>query len=176
MPAFLGVIGRKGSGKVEGLTSLIACLKKGGVRIGVVKHIAHEDVEVEDSHTDTFRYRNEGAEKVILAGRKRLAIFANLEEEMPLRQLLLQFRWYDLVFLEGYFLEELPKIEFHREAAGPMLAGDLNHVFAICTDRKIDSSSSAHPTPPLFSFERLPELADLIGQALMNQSLGRVPC
>ena len=115
MPAVISIIGRKGSGKSEILEQLISLLKQRGLRIGVIKHLAREDFEIDQPEKDTYRYRTQGASKVMLSGRKRLAIFANLEEETPLQNLLVQFQEYDLVFLEGYFSDDFPKIEIHKE-------------------------------------------------------------
>lgn len=111
MPALLSIVGRKGSGKSEVLERLIAMLTQRDLRVGVIKHLARDDFEIDEPGKDTYRYRRRGAETVILSGRKRLAIFSNLQEEMPLDRLLTFFKDFDVLFLEGYFLEEIPRIE-----------------------------------------------------------------
>lgn len=113
-PFVISIVGRKGSGKSEVLASLIAELRKRNLRVGVIKHLAREDVEIDEPGKDTFEYRMKGAEKVMLAGKKRLAVFANLERETPLLELLQQFSDFHLVFLEGYFYEGVLKIELDR--------------------------------------------------------------
>ncbi len=167
-PLLLSILGKKGSGRSEALTSLISILRKSGLRVGVIKHLARDDFEIDEPSKDTFQYRIQGAEKVILSGRRRLAVFANLEEETPLRDLVSQFQGYDLVFLEGYFLEELPKIEIHKVGTGSVLAKGLQNVLAICSDQ----SDFPHGQNgiPYFSLTQLPELANLIeNQLLMSQ-------
>ena len=121
MTALLSVVGRKGSGKSEVLEQLISILKGRGYRIGVIKHLARDDVEIDEPGKDTFRYRARGAETVVLSGRKRLALFSNLDGEIPLEALLKFFPDFDLVFLEGYFLDEIPKIEVHKEDLGELV-------------------------------------------------------
>ena len=111
MTAVLSVIGRKGSGKAEVLENLIALMTGKGFRIGVIKHLAKDDIEIDEPQKDTFRYRMRGAETVMLAGRKRLAVFSNPAREIPWQELLSSFEGFDLVFLDGYFIDEVPKIE-----------------------------------------------------------------
>lgn len=136
-PAVLSIVGRKGAGKSEVLASLIMLLSKRGFRIGVIKHLQRDDFEIDQPGKDTFRYRSRGADKVIVSGRKRLAVFANLKEEIPLTRLLEEFSDYHLVFLEGYLQHELPKIEIHRFGAGPPFT-HIGNIVAICTDAKDD--------------------------------------
>ncbi len=115
-PVLFSVVGKKGAGKSEVLERLIAILTQRKLRVGVIKHLARDDFEVDEPGKDTYRYRMRGAETVILSGRKRLAIFSNLQEEIPLNRLLTFFGDFDLVFLEGYYLEGMPRIEVqHKE-------------------------------------------------------------
>lgn len=116
MPVLVSLVGRKGSGKSEVLEKLIRIFSQRGFRIGVIKHLARDDFEIDEPGKDTYRYRTQGAGTVILSGRRRLAIFSNLQEEIPLNRLLTFFEDFDLVFLEGYYLEGIPRIEVqHKE-------------------------------------------------------------
>jgi molybdopterin-guanine dinucleotide biosynthesis protein MobB len=100
------------------IEKLIARLKGRGFRIGVIKHLGRDDIEIDEPGKDTFRDRSKGAQTVILSGRKRLALFANLSEEMSLDRLLDFFQDFDLIFLEGYFQEGLSRLEVQREESG----------------------------------------------------------
>lgn len=164
-PFAISIVGRKNSGRSEVLTYLISHLKQSRLRIGVIKHLAREDFEIDEPGKDTFEYRVKGAEKVMLSGKKRLALFANLEDEIPLSKLLEQFGDYDLVFLEGYFSDELSKIEVHRNKAGVSLAGGLSNVIAICSDEK--EVLQKEFAIPCFSFEELLSLAVWIENRLI---------
>ena len=170
------VIGKKGSGKSEVMTSLIACFKNSGLRVGVIKHIANDDVEIDQQGKDTFVYRAEGAQKVILSGRRRFAVFENLEEEKSFEDLQAGFRDYGVVLLEGYFAADFQKIEIHHEALGSMLAEKLENVIAVCTD-----SPSPRPLPlrggedkgegsaiPIFGLDQINELANWLMQSLLS--------
>ncbi len=164
MVAVLSIVGRKGSGKAEVIEGLLAQFAARGMRVGVVKHIARQDAEVDEPGRDSFRYRAQGASKVVLAGRVRLALFENLEREQPLPELLTLFRGFDLVILEGYCLEEVPKVEVFREELGDLLLTErMGNVLAICSETR-----SARDVPH-FSKAELGQLADHVEMALLDQ-------
>ena len=163
MTATLAIVGRKGSGKSEVLGTLIALLTARGFRVGVLKHLAREDVEIDEPTKDTYRYRVQGAETVILAGRKRLALFSNLREEVSFEHLLTFFKGFDLLFLEGYVQNEFPKIEVHKKELGEfLLTEQVKNVIAICSD------GEGRPNTPLFSFRELDRLARFIGERMLK--------
>ncbi len=167
MPAVISIVGRKGSGKAEVLEALIVLLTSRGFRIGVLKQLARQDLEIDEPGKDTFRYRMSGAEKVILAGKKRLAVFANLTEEIPFEELLLLFRDFDLVFLEGYLQDKLLKIEVHKKELGEFLLTErVKSVVAICSD-----GEGRHGVPS-FDFDELHKLADLIENQFLKKEVG----
>lgn len=166
MSALLSVIGKKGSGKSEILEKLIVLLSQGGFRIGVVKRLARDDFEIDEPGKDTYRYRSQGAETVALSGRRRLALFSNLDEEIPLERLLSFFRDFDLVFLEGYFQDEFPKIEVHRkELGGQLLTERVKNGWAVVSNDIWEGG------PPHFSFDQLDQLAFLIEEKLLKRDM-----
>ena len=167
MSAIISIVGKKGSGKSEALEVLITLLTSRGFQVGVLKHIAREDIEIDEPGTDTFRYRMSGAQKVVLAGKKRLAVFANLTEEMHFKEILFLFRHFDLIFLQGYLQNEFPKIEIHKQEFGDFLLTErVKNVVAACSDgpERFDV--------PSFSFEELHKLADLIENQFLKKELG----
>lgn len=167
MSTLLSIIGKKGSGKSEILERLIALLSQRGFRVGVIKHLAREDIEIDEPGKDSYRYRSQGAETVILSGRRRLALFSNLGEEIPLEGLLSFFRDFDLVFLEGYFQDEFPKIEVHRKELGERLLTErVKNVLAVV------SNGVRGDEPPHFSFDGLHQLALFIEEKLLKKEMG----
>ena len=164
MPALLSIVGRKGSGKSEVLETLISLLTQRRFRVGVIKHLARDDFEIDEPTKDTYHYRAQGAQTVVLAGRRRLALFSNLEAEVPLESILKFFSNFDLVFLEGYFHDEIPKIEVHKKALGDLLLTEkVENIFALCSDNP--------PNRPLrhFSFNQMERLAFLIEEELLKK-------
>lgn len=167
MPAVISIVGRKGSGKAEVLEALIVLLTSRGFRIGVLKQLARQDLEIDEPGKDTFRYRISGAEKVILAGKKRLAIFENLTEQVPFEELLLSFKGFDLVFLEGYIQDEFLKIEVHKKELGDFLLTErVKNVVAICSDGEAGNGI------PSFNFDELHKLAGLIESQFLKKEVG----
>ena len=164
MSALLSVVGKKGSGKSEILEKLIAYLNQRGFRIGVLKHLARDDFEIDEPGKDTYRYRSQGARTVVLSGRKRLAVFSNLSEEIPMEELLSFFRDFDLVFLEGYFQDEFPKIEVHRKDLGERLLTErVKNVLAVV------SNQTGEGGPAHFSFDEIEGLANFIEENLLRK-------
>ena len=156
----VSIVGRKGSGKTEVLESLIRMLTQRGYRIGVIKRLANPNLEIDEFGKDTYRYRMQGAETVILAGKKRLARFSNLTEEPPLEELLASFADFNLIFLEGYYYDEIPKIEVRKKESGdPLLTERVQNIFAVCSDKPLGYEPLLCPS---FSFDRLDQLASLI--------------
>ena len=133
-PALLAVIGRKGCGKSGVIEKLILNLRQRGFRIGLVKHLAKPGLEIDQPEKDTYRYRKCGAETVVLSGQNQMAIFSDIREETPLKKILLFFENYDLVLLEGYFLDAVMKIEVHRSEAGDPLTQKMANVLALVSD------------------------------------------
>ena len=92
----------------------------------------------------------------MLLGRKRRAIFSDLPVESDWEENLKIFEGFDLVFLEGYFLEAIPMVEVYKQGTGgPLLAG-MENVFAVCSD-----VATGIPAPH-FSRGHLEQLAFLI--------------
>ncbi len=167
MPAIVSMVGKKGSGKASVIELLIAFLTLKGFKVGVLKNLTRDDVEIDEPGKDTYQYRIKGAQKVILAGKKRLAIFSNLTEEIPFDELLNLFIDFDLVFLEGYVQNEFPKIEVHRKELGDFLFTErVKNVFAICSD------GEGRSNVPSFAFEQLEKLADLIENQFLKREVG----
>ena len=126
----MSIVGTKSASRVKILEKLIGTLSKKGYRVGVLKRLAKDDAEIDEAGKDSYRYRAGGAERVALAGGKRLAIFSNLAHEMPLSTLLGLFGGFVLVFLEGFCLEEGPKIDLSPDGAEPSwIASEIEEKF-----------------------------------------------
>ena len=157
-PALLAIVGRKGTGKSEVLEALILLLKEKGLRVGVMKHLAREDFEIDQPGKDTYRYRLQGAETVMLLGRKKRAVFSDLPFESDWEENLIYFEGFDLVFLEGYFLKTVPMVEVYKRECGNPLLSEMENVLAVCSDTPTGIAA------PHFSRNRLEKLAVLISE------------
>jgi len=132
-------------------TKLIEALVKDGLRVGSLKHTDHE-YETDVGGKDSQRHKAAGAEPAVLVAGRRSAVHRKRAGRAPLSAYLAEFADCDVVVVEGYRSESLPKIEVCRAATGraPLCETDPD-VIAVVTDRP-----TAHPASvPRFSFEEI---------------------
>lgn len=119
LPAVVSVIGLKDSGKTGVAVGLVAALGRRGLRVMVVKHGHH--FEIDTPGTDSWRLRHEGgAERVVLAGPEDLVVMGGWgsDGEPDLDEVVRRFvSDADIVVVEGYKGATVPKIEVHRPSA-----------------------------------------------------------
>jgi len=131
-----------GVGKTTLLTGLIPVLGLHGLRISVIKH-AHHTFDIDHPGKDSYRLRESGAIQTLLGSRQRWALMTELshiepqQPEPSLAELLthLDTSLADLILVEGFKQEAIPKIEVYRPSLGtPLLADHDPHVIAIAAD------------------------------------------
>ena len=134
----MGFAAYSGTGKTTLLVSLLGLFTAQGLRVGVVKH-AHHTFEIDYPGKDSFELRKAGASQVLIGSEKRWALLVENREpqDAPLERHLkrLDLERLDLVLVEGFKPESIPKIELHR----PSLGHDFLHpndesVVAIAAD------------------------------------------
>ena len=132
----IGLAGWSGAGKTTLLVRLIPALMARGLTVSTVKH-AHHKFDVDSPETDTWKFREAGADEVLVASGARWALLRELrdEPEPELPALLARMDRVDLVVIEGFKRENHPKIEVHRHANGkPPLHPDDPTIVAIAAD------------------------------------------
>lgn len=135
----LGFCAFSGAGKTTLLRQLLPLLQSAELRTGVIKH-AHHQFEIDYPGKDSYELRKAGAEQLVVASRKRMAWIREFDDDRPepsLQEALksLDATSLDLVLVEGFKSERIPKIEIHRAALGkPLLFPDDSDVIAIATD------------------------------------------
>jgi molybdopterin-guanine dinucleotide biosynthesis protein B len=138
----LGIAGYSGSGKTTLIERVIPLLVAEGLRVSLIKH-AHHEFDVDQPGKDSYRHRHAGCTEVLISSSKRWALMHELRGavEPPLQEQLKQFSPCDLVIVEGYKSEPIPKIEVHRRAShAPLLYPDDPHVVAVATDEPLETS------------------------------------
>ena len=131
-----GFAGWSGSGKTTLIEQVIAHLAADGIRVALIKH-AHHRFDIDHAGKDSHRHREAGATEVMISSGKRWAIMHELRgaPELSLAEVLDRLSPCDLVLIEGYKREPLPKLEVWRSAVGkPLLFPEDEHIIALATD------------------------------------------
>lgn len=133
----LGFAAASGTGKTTLLTQLIPLLKNQGLSVGLIKH-SHHNFDIDQRGKDSFRLRAAGATPVMLVSPYRRVIITELNTQEPsLNQQLAFFDQseLDLMLIEGFKNEAIPKIELHRHSLNqPLLYPNDPHIIAIASD------------------------------------------
>ncbi len=171
------VVGKKKSGKTTTVLFLLRELRARGYRAMTIKHGHHFDLDRPD--TDSYRHRLEGgAERVVLAGPGQFSVVGTWPAGREMGAAELASRYLsdaDVVVVEGFKGESLPKIEIFRRAAhehpvfDPAGAG-ASELIAGITD---DPDYAARAPFPVF-FADDPALATKVGDVVERAVLGKV--
>lgn len=115
----IGLAGWSGAGKTNLLVRAIPVLVARGVKVATLKH-AHHDFDTDWPGKDSYEHRRAGACEVLVSSGRRWAQVHELrdEPEATLGQLLRRISPCDLIVVEGYKREPIPKIEVHRADNG----------------------------------------------------------
>jgi molybdopterin-guanine dinucleotide biosynthesis protein B len=101
LPA-VSFIGKKKSGKTTVVLGVVTELMKRGYRLAVIKHDTH-GFEVDVPGTDSYRFREIGAEVVGISSPDKYVWLNTIQEERSLQDLIRQIREpVDLVITEGF--------------------------------------------------------------------------
>jgi molybdopterin-guanine dinucleotide biosynthesis protein MobB len=120
MKCVFGIAGWKNAGKTTLTVRLVEHLTGQGLSVSTVKH-AHHTAAIDHEGTDSYRHRQAGAREVMLVTPARFALMHELrsgEEEPPLNELLDRMGGADLVLVEGYKRDPIPKLMILREGDG----------------------------------------------------------
>lgn len=137
-----------GVGKTTLLTSLIPVLVMHGLKISVIKH-AHHSFDIDHPGKDSYLLREAGAVQMLLGSNKRWALMTELSRIGPeasepgLAELLphVDGSLVDLILVEGFKNEPIPKIEVYRPSLNiPLLSTTDPHVIAIAADGPVESA------------------------------------
>ncbi len=137
----IGIAGYSGSGKTTLIEKVIPVLVRHGLRVSLIKH-AHHEFDVDQPGKDSYRHRHAGCSEVLVSSSKRWALMHELRgaAEPALQDQLKHFSPCDLVIVEGYKNEPMPKIEVHRRTGHtPLLHPEDPDVVAIATDEPLDT-------------------------------------
>jgi len=153
-----GLTGPSGSGKTTVIEGVIPVFTKMGLSVSVIKH-THHGFDVDTPGKDSWRQRQAGAKEILLASDLRWVLMHELrgapEPELP--EQLAHLSPCDLVLVEGFKRQPMPKLEVYRRANNtpPVFPTDV-HIVALATD------ADPQTALPVFSLTDYPGIANFI--------------
>ena len=137
-----GFAGYSGSGKTTLIEKLIPLFVQRGLRVSLIKH-AHHTFDVDQPGKDSFRHRHAGCTEVLVTSSRRWALMHELRgaAEPTLNEQIERLSPCDLLLVEGFKHEPIPKLEVYRAEVGEsMIHPHDGNIVAIASDAKVDSA------------------------------------
>ncbi|CDG19378.1 molybdopterin-guanine dinucleotide biosynthesis protein MobB [Xenorhabdus doucetiae] len=137
-PPILGITAYSGTGKTTLLRQVIPLLRQQHIRVGLIKH-THHNMDVDKPGKDSYELRKAGAAQTLVASRQRWALMTETPElaELDLGYLASRFdtNSLDLILVEGFKQEPIPKIALYRNGLNHTVDEILDpYVIAIASD------------------------------------------
>ncbi|MCF0229862.1 MAG: molybdopterin-guanine dinucleotide biosynthesis protein B [Parasporobacterium sp.] len=161
--------GWSGSGKTTIIEKLIPELKSRGIRTAVIKHDAH-DFEIDHEGKDSYRFAHAGADITIISSKEKTALIE--QRSLNLNETIAMVHDVELIILEGYNNEPVPRIGISRQDTGKGLRHPAESHIALITDGFSQGYYAVNGQPvynsfngqliPVFSQDSVIELADFI--------------
>lgn len=137
-----GFAGYSGSGKTTLIEQLIPLFTARGVKVSLVKH-AHHTFDVDQPGKDSHRHRKAGCSEVLVTSSRRWALIHELRgaPEPELAEHVKRISPCDLLLVEGYKRERIPKLEVYRAEVGePLIHPHDENIVAIASDVRIETT------------------------------------
>jgi molybdopterin-guanine dinucleotide biosynthesis protein B len=157
LPPIVIIAGRSRSGKTTLIEGLIPELKKGGLRVGSIKHHKEGDFDIDHPGKDSWRHKKAGAEKTVISSPTRIGLVMDTEHDYRPDELIGFFHEMDIVLMEGHKEEALPKVEIFRQELhdSPLFLKDPG-LIAVMTNSILDTRV------PVLRLDDITGLADLL--------------
>ena len=164
-----GVTGASGSGKTTLIVAMLPRLKALGLTVSTIKH-AHHGFDIDRPGKDSHRHREAGAREVLVASPGRWALLHENDGPEPgLDELLSRLAPVDLVLVEGFRRDGIPKLEVHRPSVGqPPRWPDDPSILAVASD--VPLPDCGRPVLPLADPDRI--AAWLVAQVRFGSPAG----
>jgi molybdopterin-guanine dinucleotide biosynthesis protein B len=137
-----GFAGYSGSGKTTLIERLIPLITARGLTVSLIKH-AHHSFDVDQPGKDSHRHRVAGCSEVLITSNRRWALIHELRgaPEPDLSEQVRHISPCDLLLVEGYKRERIPKLEVYRaQVCEPLIHPHDENVVAIATDANLDTA------------------------------------
>jgi len=147
------------SGKTTLIEKVVRILKARGLRVAVVKH-ASKGFDLDRPGKDSWRFREAGADAVVLVGPDRLALMRTIEEGPSMKDLEALAGNADIVIREGFKNDALNKIEVFRSGVSgnqPLCVNDRSIIALV-------SSAPLSVAVPRFDWNDAVAVAEFIAK------------
>ena len=158
-------VGKKKSGKTTVVLGVLKELRSRGWRVAVIKHDTH-GFDIDVPGTDSFRFREAGAEVVGISSPEKYVWQSSASEEPDLLELARQVTEpVDLILTEGFKKQDAPKIEVSRRERSTELVSTSDELIGIASDQTFEG----YPVAQL-SLDDFTGLADLVERRILAQA------
>lgn len=137
----VGFAAYSGTGKTTLIEKLVRSLKARGLRVAVVKHDAHR-FEIDKEGKDSWRFTQAGADMMLISSAEKTAIVE--QRQRSFEENLAMIHDVDVILVEGYKQERIPKIGICRKATGKGLPHPPQTYAAIVTDDESLNCEDVH--------------------------------
>jgi molybdopterin-guanine dinucleotide biosynthesis protein B len=167
----LGFAAYSGTGKTTLLEKILPLLSGYNIRVGVIKH-AHHTFEIDHEGKDSYRLRKAGAKQILIGSARRwaLVVETDIHKKSSLYDFIqhLDYKDIDLVLVEGFKPERIPKIELVRPALGhPLFYPEDSSIIAVATDAGLPVKT----TLPVLNINDAGEVAGFIMKHFFEDTL-----
>ena len=134
MAKIVNVVARcSNTGKTVLIEGLIKELKNRGYTVATIKHDVH-GFDIDKEGKDTWRHRKAGAEAVIISSKERMALIREVQEEIPLEELIKQVEDFDFIIIEGYKKSKYRKLEVYRQGISNKIITPKEKLIGVASD------------------------------------------
>ena len=136
----IGLAGWSGAGKTTLLAKVIPHIIARGKRVSTLKH-AHHGFDLDQPGKDSYRHRHAGCQEVLVSSSRRWALVHELRgaQEPGFSELIERVSPCDLLLVEGFKREKVPKLEIYRASVGEALLYPQDpSIIAIAGDQHLD--------------------------------------
>lgn len=132
----ISIVGRSHSGKTTLIVRLVKELKLRGYKVATIKH-SHHSFELDTEGKDSWWHTQAGADAVVVVSRTMTGIIRWTDRESPLSEIINRYlKDMDIIVIEGYKTEAIPKIEvFRTEVSTELVCKDDKNLIAVIGDK-----------------------------------------
>lgn len=131
-----GFAGWSDSGKTTLIEQLVPRFVQQGVSVSLIKH-AHHQFDIDRPGKDSYRHRHAGCTEVMITSDVRWALMHELRgaREPTLEEQMGHMSPVDLLLVEGWKWQPIPKLEVYREVIGkPLLHPGDQDIIGVASD------------------------------------------